>query len=39
MEVEEEVCKVKFLWWCLWKTTVKKMIPLPALMDGVKFEI
>ncbi len=41
IEVEEPVCKLKFLWWCLWKEWVTKKIPVPAVVQGsgVKFEI
>ncbi len=39
--VEEPVCKLRFLWWCVWKDWVKKKIPVPAVVQnsGIQFEI
>jgi hypothetical protein len=37
IEVEDEVCKFRFLWWCVWKDVITKKIPLPALTGGVEF--
>jgi len=37
IEVEEEVCKFRLLWWCIWKDVVMKKIPIPALTSGVQF--
>ncbi len=39
IEVEGEVCKLKFLWWCVWKEKVMKKIPLPNVMGGIEFVI
>ncbi len=37
MEVEEEVCGFKFLWWCLWKDMVTRQIPVPSMSGGMQF--
>jgi hypothetical protein len=39
MEVEEEVCSFKLLFWCLWHDTVTRKIPIPSLTGGVQFFI
>jgi len=39
MEVEEEVCKFRFLWWCLWKDIIVKRIPLPIMTSGIEFVV
>lgn len=39
IEVEEEVCGFKFLWWCLWKDTVTRQIPVPSMSGGTQFFI
>jgi hypothetical protein len=39
MEVEDEVCKFRFLWWCVWKETVMRKIHIPALAGGVEFVV
>jgi hypothetical protein len=39
MEVEEEVCKFKFLFWCVWKETIVHKVLIPALTAGVEFVV